>query len=143
GANAWRFPYSGATSAMVVNRLLKAGAKVSLTKGEMPYALVTAKPDAWNKAVEGFEVRSDRSTAKPTSLATALNAPRVGIYQSYDPSMDEGWTRFVLDRYGWEYTKLHNEEVRAGGLHKKFDAIILPDQRVNAIMDGLDFKTIV
>jgi hypothetical protein len=143
GANAWRFPYNGATSAMVVNRLLKAGAKVSLTKGDMPYALVSAKAEVWNKAVEGFEVRPDKTAVKNASLATALNAPRVAVYQSYDPSMDEGWTRFVLDHYGWEYAKIHNEDIKAGGLRKKYDAIILPDQRENAIMDGLDYKTII
>jgi len=57
--------------------------------------------------------------------------------------MDEGWTRFVLDHYAWDYTKIHNEDIKSGGLRKKFDAIILPDQRENAIMDGLDYKTIV
>jgi hypothetical protein len=144
GANTWRFPYNGATSALVVNRLLKAGAKVSLTRGEMPFALVNTKPEIWNKAVEGFEIRTEaKAPAKTPVLSTALNAPRVGIYQSYDPSMDEGWTRWVLDRYGWEYTKLHNEDLKAGKLRAKFDAIILPDQREAAILDGLDFKTIV
>ena len=143
GSNAWRFPYNGATSALVVNRLLKAGAKVSLTRGEMPEALVSAKPDIWNKAVEGFEIRAAAASQKPAALATTLNAPRVGIYQSYDPSMDEGWTRFVLDRYEWTYTRLHNEDIKAGRLRARFDAIILPDQRETAILEGLDFKTIL
>jgi hypothetical protein len=144
GNNAWRFPYNGALSAMVVNRLLKAGAKVSLTKGETPYALVATKPETWNKAVEGFEIRVDaKEPVRPPALATTLNKPRVGIYQSYDPSMDEGWTRWVLDHYQWDYTKLHNQDLKAGGLRAKFDALILPDQRANAIMDGLDYKTIV
>jgi hypothetical protein len=49
----------------------------------------------------------------------------------------------VLDHYGWEYAKIHNEDIKAGGLRKKYDAIILPDQRENAIMDGLDYKTII
>ena len=144
GPGAWRFPYNGASSAMVVNRILKAGGKVSLTNGEMPYALVTATREIWNKAVEGFEVRADgKAPAKPATLATVLNTPRVGMYQSYDASMDEGWTRWVLDHYGWQYTKLHNGDLKAGGLRTKFDAIILPDQRVNAILEGLDYKTIV
>ena len=143
GSNAWRFPYNGAISAMLVNRLLKAGAKVSLTKGEAPEALVSARPDIWNKAVAGFEIRAAAAAAKPAALATTLNAPRVGIYQSYDPSMDEGWTRWVLDRYEWTYTRLHNEDIKAGHLRAKFDAIILPDQRETAILEGLDYKTIV
>src|SRR5262249_49241884 len=144
GANDWRFPYNGATSAMLVNRLLKAGAKVSLTKGDAPYALVNTTPQIWNKSIEGFDIRPDaKNPMRPAALATTLNAPRVAIYQSYDPSMDEGWTRFVLDHYGWDYTKLYNEDIKTGGLRKKYDAIILPDQRANAIMDGLDYKTIV
>jgi hypothetical protein len=131
---------------MVVNRLLKGGAKVSLTRpeaGSVPYVIATAKPDVWNKAVEGIDVRPDPKAPARTLLATTLNAPRVGIYQSYDPSMDEGWTRWVLDRYQFEYTRLHNEDIKPGKLRQRFDAIILPDQRANAMLDGLDYKTIV
>jgi hypothetical protein len=57
--------------------------------------------------------------------------------------MDEGWTRFVLDQYGWDYTKLHNPDIKAGNLRARFDAIILPDQRGTAILNGLDSKNIV
>jgi hypothetical protein len=146
GGGAWRFPYNGAVSAMVVNRLLKGGAKVSLSKpdaGAVPYVIATAKAEVWNKAVEGIDVRPDSKPPAKSLLATTLNAPRVGIYQSYDPSMDEGWTRWVLDRYQFEYTALHNEDIKPGKLRQRFDAIILPDQRSSAILDGLDYKTIV
>ncbi len=47
---------------MVVNRLLKGGAKVSLTRpeaGSVPYVIATAKPDVWNKAVDGIDVHPD------------------------------------------------------------------------------------
>lgn len=141
----WRFPYNGALSALVVNRLLQAGAKVSFTKpepGGVPYVIATAAPEVWTRAVEGFDVQP-AAGPRPAALATAIHRPRVGIYQSFDPSMDEGWTRFVLDRYGWEYTVLHNNDVKAGDLRQKFDAIILPDQRTPAILNGNDFKTIV
>jgi hypothetical protein len=142
----YRFPYNGSISAMVVNRLLRGGAKVSLSKpepGAAPYVIANAKPDTWKKAVEGLEVIADAKAPAKTLLATTLNAPRVGIYQSYDPSMDEGWTRWVLDRYQFDYTKLHNEDIRPGGLRKRFDAIILPDQRPASILNGLDYKTIL
>jgi hypothetical protein len=143
----WRFPYNGALSALVVNRLLKGGAKVSMTRPDssgITYAMAAAKPEVWNRAVEGFQVSADtRAVARAPLLATAINAPRVGIYQSWDPSMDEGWTRFVLDRYGFDYTGLHNDDIKAGKLRQHFDAIVLPDQRTSAIMDGLDYKTIL
>ncbi len=142
----WRFPYNGAQSALVVNRLLKAGAKVSLTKpeaGGVPYAVASARPDVWRQAVDGFDVAAPAQTPTP-QIATALNRPRIAIYQSYDPSMDEGWTRYILDQYGFEYTGIHNPDIKKGGLRQRFDAIILPDQRVNAILEGNgDYKTIL
>src|SRR5260370_21374288 len=131
---------------MVVTRVLKGGAKVSLSKpeaGAVPYVIATAKADVWNRAVEGIDVRQDPKAPAKSLLATTLNTPRVGIYQSYDPSMDEGWTRWVLDRYQFEYTALHNEDIKPGKLRQRFDAIILPDQRSSAILAGLDYKTIV
>jgi hypothetical protein len=51
-------------------------------------------------------------------------------------NMDEGWTRWVLEDYGFRSTRLRNDEVRAGKLRAKYDVIILPDQNVRAIIDG-------
>ncbi|MFN7928812.1 MAG: M14 metallopeptidase family protein [Blastocatellia bacterium] len=62
---------------------------------------------------------------------------RVGLYQNYLPSMDEGWTRWVFDQYKFPYARLKQEEVRSGFLKSKFDAIILPDQSTRAIAEGL------
>jgi hypothetical protein len=144
----WRFPYDGALSALIVNRLLKAGAKISMTKpeaGGVPFVITNAKGDAWNKAIDGFDILpASKPPAKAPMLATVINQPRIAIYQSYDPSMDEGWTRYILDQYAFEYTKIHNEDVKAGNLRQKFDAIILPDQRTNSILNGVgDFKTLL
>jgi hypothetical protein len=145
GANTWQFPYNGALSAKVVNRLLKGGAKVSISKpeGGGSYVVTTARPDIWSKATADFELGPTFPSAKLPTLGATLNAPRIAIYQSFDPSMDEGWTRWVLDSYQFDYTVLHNKDVKAGNLRQKFDVILLPDQRANSILDGLDYKTIV
>jgi hypothetical protein len=51
-------------------------------------------------------------------------------------SMDEGWTRFVLEQYGFEPKTLDNKTVRAGGLAAAFDAIVLPDVTKEVIATG-------
>jgi hypothetical protein len=141
------FPYNGASSALIVNRLLKAGAKVTLThNGTEAWISAQTAPAVWSKATEGFDVgQASKSAAGfQAGQKVALNRPRIAIYQSYDPSMDEGWTRYILDEYGFEYTPIHNADVKKGNLRQKFDAVILPDQRVNAILEGNgDFKTIL
>jgi hypothetical protein len=68
--------------------------------------------------------------------AEPLRAPRVGLYKPWTASMDEGWTRFVLEQYGFEPKTLDNRAVRAGSLAAAFDAIVLPDVTKELIATG-------
>jgi len=68
--------------------------------------------------------------------ARKLHTPRVGVYKSYLAPMDEGWTRYVLEEFSVPYTSLENKDIRAGNLRARFDAIVLPDQTADAIVDG-------
>jgi hypothetical protein len=81
----------------------------------------------------GFTARA--VNAGPRALR--LRRPRVGLYRSWVPSMDEGWTRFVFEKeMGVGYQELHDREVRAGRLRERFDAIVLPDQAPAALLSG-------
>jgi Zinc carboxypeptidase len=74
-------------------------------------------------------------SARPRCLR--LRSPRVGLYRSWVPSTDEGWTRFVFEKeMGVAYRSLHDREVRAGHLRDSFDAVVLPDQGPAAILNG-------
>ncbi len=65
-----------------------------------------------------------------------LKAPRIGLYMSYQASMDEGWTRWLFDDFGFSFTSLHDADVQAGNLRQKFDAIVIPDQAAQQIAQG-------
>jgi hypothetical protein len=68
--------------------------------------------------------------------AETLRAPRVGLYKPWMASMDEGWTRFVLEQYGFEPKTLDNKAVKAGGLNAAFDVVVLPDVAKEVIATG-------
>jgi hypothetical protein len=62
--------------------------------------------------------------AKSPASAKPLRAPRVGIYKPWRASMDEGWTRWLLETFGFEPKPVDNAAIRAGKLD--FDVVILP-----------------
>jgi hypothetical protein len=79
---------------------------------------------------------------EPSSFVTQFRVRpnagvRLAIYKNYLPSMDEGWTRWVFDQYRFPYASLLDAEVRAGNLAARFDAIIVPDQSIAALVNGL------
>ncbi|MDY0296652.1 MAG: M14 family metallopeptidase [Acidobacteriota bacterium] len=76
----------------------------------------------------------------PSGKIMRLRYPRIGIYQSWNASMDEGWTRYMLDDAGIRFQTLHNQDIsrHAGkkGLSGAFDVIVLPSEDRHLIVDG-------
>ena len=63
-------------------------------------------------------------------------APRIGLYRSYVPAIDEGWTRWVFDAWKVPYASVVDSVIRAGQLKEKFDVIVLPSQDPHALLEG-------
>lgn len=68
---------------------------------------------------------------------TLTRMPRVGIYQPWTANMDEGWTRFVLEQFGFRYTTLHDSVVKRGGLRDQFDVVLVPSMSVRDMREGV------
>jgi hypothetical protein len=111
------FEYRGADGAIAVNRLLKAGARMGFAR-------------------EGAATRVIAIERRPHRPVVPLRAPRVGLYQPWTASMDEGWTRLVLEQFEFSPQTIHNAEIKAGDLRTRFDAIVLPDQSATGILEG-------
>ena len=62
--------------------------------------------------------RSERREISRTSQKgpgmEAVRRPRIGLYKSFMPSIDEGWTRWLLEQFGFAYTSVGNREIQAG-----------------------------
>ncbi|NOZ62169.1 MAG: hypothetical protein GXO74_10845 [Calditrichaeota bacterium] len=78
----------------------------------------------------------------PDVRVLKLKKPKLGLYHSWSASMDEGWTRWVLEQFEIPYTRVENKMVKNGNLNKKFDVLILPDIHERMIVKGISEKSI-
>jgi len=65
-----------------------------------------------------------------------VKRPRIGLYKSWMADIDEGWTRWLLEEFGFAYTSLRNPDIQAGNLRARFDSIVFADEAANAIENG-------
>lgn len=107
--------------------------------------LPSSDSESWREAARawaaGRPVWRDRATGdfRMTSAGpdwVEIPPPRIGLYKSHVPNMDEGWTRWVLEQFGFRYSSLRNGDIAAGNLRARLDAIVFPDQAPSQIENG-------
>jgi hypothetical protein len=114
----------------------KAGSQVFISRpaNQTQVVIFAANPQLAANA-EKLHLRLQAVATLPAG-AMQIKPLRVALYKSYVPSLDEGWTRFLLEQYGFNVKNIENKEVRAGNLNASWDVIILPDSSRESIVDG-------
>ncbi len=87
----------------------------------------------WRDPVSG-----DFSNGQVASDWKQIARPRIGLYKSFMPVIDEGWTRWLLEAFGFDYASPGNKEIQDGGLRQRFDVIVFPDQSQASIINGFN-----
>ena len=116
----------------VVNRALAQGGRVHLQDGRYVVSGVAAATvEGWASAL-GLRVER---VAAPAAGAGRVGG-RIALFRSNAPSMDEGWTEWLLDTHEFAYTVISNSDVVAGDLGDRFDVVILASDRATTLRDG-------
>ena len=133
----------------LASKLLSAGVAVSRIKealccpegkGSFAAGSFVVAPDAKEKlepwATELGICVMPLSKALAADQLVELLPIRLGMYQRYyGGNMEEGWTRLVLENFDIPYTTIMNEDIKAGNLNERFDAIIIPADRMPMMVD--------
>jgi hypothetical protein len=82
-----------------------------------------------------FSVGAVATASAPTHLIPIKKA-RIGLYRPWNASIDEGWTRWILENYSFEPKSVYNADIRSAGLRSRYDVIIIPDMNSNQLMNG-------
>ena len=138
-------PGSNAASA-IVNKLLFAQHPVFRAMSSLECDDVLLKPGTWVVpsstsfqelvSTSGTHIDVEALWHRPSEGLKLMRPPRIGLYASFVPCIEEGWTRFVFDQYGFEYTSIVDNDVREESLDARFDCIIVPHQLVRQLHRG-------
>jgi hypothetical protein len=126
------FTRTSAAAYKAVNELLAAKASVSFSGEEI------AVSGADKGKVDNIltATRFKGGAAAPKEGAKPVKAARIGLYRPWVASIDEGWTRWILEQYQFPFTNLYNADIRAGHLREHYDTIVIPDMSEGQILNG-------
>jgi hypothetical protein len=135
-------------SFIAVNRILEQGGNVSrtedsvsvggknyppgtfvVTSGSVSRSFLGELADELSIDIGGTGSRLSVGTRKAESL-------RIALYKSWTASMDEGWTRWLLEQYEFPFKNVTDAEIRAGGLKGNFDVLIIPSMNTDQVVHG-------
>jgi len=123
-------------SAIAVNRLLEGGEEVfwlrtpSQSAGRTyPAGTIFISPkDSTRPKLEEIAAQTGLEFAAADSMpggeALRLKPVRIGLWDQYGGSSPSGWTRWLLEQYGFSYQVVYPPELDAGDLNSKYDVLI-------------------
>ena len=130
---------SANASYRMVNEVFGAGGAVSLTRDGtfvltgVDGARLAAISQRLSVPVASVPVTNGD---KPPRQTTPLRKARVALYRPWVASIDEGWTRWILENYGFAPVNVYNADIQAGHLRERFNALIIPDMSKATLMEG-------
>jgi hypothetical protein len=105
-----------------INRAWAAGATVSRTGSR--YAIEGLSDGDAGELVKTLALQAERVAERGDRVT--IRKPRVGLFQPWTGSMDEGWTRWLLEQYGFAPILIHPEDFKTP-LGSRIDVLIFPD----------------
>lgn len=128
------YPAGDTDSYLMINRILTGGGVIYREyprEGYMPESQSFIQYDP-NRDASGYDISGKIQEAKDMSM----KLPRLALLRGFLNSMDEGWTRYLLDQHGFPYSSLDEKRVKEGALENDFDAVIIPNVRGKTLIEG-------
>lgn len=110
------------------------------------FYLSNSDPDAVQGLLQSSHAQMQGSM-NPPDEAEVMEKLTVGLYSPWGGSMDEGWTRLVLDRYGIEHERLRPDDIairKAGEgqrLRRQYDVILFASIDDKTLTEGSASKS--
>jgi hypothetical protein len=111
-----------------INAAWKGGATVS--RADDHYVISGLNDAAMTELTKSLAIKA----AKVGAAGTAIRKPRIALFEPPN-SMDAGWTKWVLERYGFEFISITTADI-AGQLKDRIDVLVIGDEARGVLPGG-------
>ncbi len=130
-----------------VNRILEAGGEVAWLMGDVVADGMNHTPGTFWIDAGGVdrglleELARDKGlgfhavAVAPDVEGMTLRRPRIGLWDEYGGSMSSGWTRMILEDFGFDFELVFPPQLDAGNLRERFDVLIFEDGAIPELGD--------
>jgi hypothetical protein len=138
----------GIGGAIAANRLTAAGGAVSwLTRpadvggvrqqeGALVVPFFKGANEVTLRIARELGLRIDGVKGRMPAETRPIGRARIALYKPWVDNLDEGWTRWLLEKHEFRFASVNDPDVRAGDLRSKFDVIVLPSAAPDRLKSG-------
>jgi hypothetical protein len=119
-----------ATATVLETKTTLAGTNDTLAAGSVVFRKLT--PQQATKLATRFGLDLHATKTAPAGRQHPVDLPKVAIYHTWVDTQDEGWARYTFEQTGIPYTSINKDDLKKGGLRKRFDVILVPRTRGSA-----------
>ncbi|QKZ12979.1 M14 metallopeptidase family protein [Spirosoma sp. KUDC1026] len=77
-----------------------------------------------DKSAKSLGIDVTSIAKRPTGTMAKVSPMRIALWDTYGGSMPSGWVRWIMEQYHFPMKVIYSQEVDAGNLRKKYDAIV-------------------
>jgi zinc carboxypeptidase len=111
-----------------LNLAWQQGATIRVTSGApVKYSIEGLPQNFQEQLVTSLALQAERSAAPSGRV---IRKPRIGLYEPWAGSMDTGWTRWLLERYGFSFALVHPEDFQTPFADTLDVLVVADDARV-------------
>jgi hypothetical protein len=138
----------GNGGALAINRLVASGARVSWLTSPLEAGGHVYKPGSIvvqhsrpvepvvSRIASELGLRADGVRGRAPGSARPVGDARLALYKPWIENIDEGWTRWLLERYDFPFISVSDADLRVGNLRARYDAIVLPSAPPERLIAG-------
>ncbi len=147
-ADGYVFDHRNNNAFLAVNRLLADGgqvawlldAPVDVDLPEGAFYVAANQVDRTVLEALAAEIGVDfHAVRAPAGETLRLRRPRLALWDRYGGSMQSGWTRKILEDFGFDFEVIFSAEIAEGDLGRRFDVLILEDGAVPPPTGGREY----